>query len=59
MAHAMIEIARKRMNEATTELAALANKRKRTDKKKRHFDSSLHDESPHPVKKKEKLDGNQ
>lgn len=60
VAHAMIEIARKRMNEATTELAALANKRKRcTDKKKRHFDSSLHNESPHPVKKKEKLDGNQ
>ena len=51
VAHAMLEIARKRMSEATTELSALAVKRKRcVDKKKRHVDSSLHNESL-PTKK--------
>jgi len=50
VAHAMLEIARKRMSEATTELSALAAKRKRVDKKKRHVDSLLHKESP-PTKK--------
>jgi len=51
VAHAMLEIARKRMSEATTELSALAAKRERcVDKKKCHVDSSLHKESP-PTKK--------
>ena len=51
VAHAMLEIACKRMGEATTELSALAAKRKQcVDKKKRHVDSSLYKESP-PTKK--------
>ena len=55
VAHAMIEIARKRMNEATNELSTLANKRKRcVDKKKRHLDSCQHSESPGPPTKKAK-----
>jgi len=55
VAHAMIEIARKRMNTATNELSTLANKRKVcVDKKKRHLDSSLHNESPDPPTKKAK-----
>ena len=53
VAHAMIEIARKRMSEATNKLSTLAAKRKRcVEKKKRQGDLPLHSESPQTKKSK-------